>query len=85
VRWKLYPCPECGDAARCRCGLEQCGHHGERAAVEVVPADQLAEAVADRDRYWQALVDIAGHENWEPMTLGDMAREALGPPPTRGQ
>jgi len=25
-------------------------------------------------------VDIAGHENWEPKTAGDIARAALDPP-----
>jgi hypothetical protein len=29
------------------------------------------------DRYWQALTDIAEHENWEPRTVGQIARAAL--------
>jgi hypothetical protein len=45
----------------------------------VLEAQQPQGAVEDRDRYWQALVDIAGHENWEPKTMGDIARAALDP------
>jgi hypothetical protein len=37
---------------------------------------------AERDSYWQALVDIAGYEGWEasdpaPKAMGDIARAAL--------
>jgi len=38
----LYPCPTCGDVATCQCGLECCGHRGEREPARFVP-------VAERD------------------------------------
>lgn len=46
---------------------------------------QLQGAVEERDRYWQALVDIAGHANWEPKAAGDIARAALAPQTPGGQ
>lgn len=33
---------------------------------------------AERDLYQQALIDIAGLENWEDRRAGAIAREALG-------
>lgn len=33
----------------------------------------------ERDRYWQALVDITGLENWEHGDPLRIARAALGP------
>lgn len=37
------------------------------------------ELLRERDRYWQALIDIAGLENWEGRDSGQIARQALGP------
>ena len=33
---------------------------------------------AERDRFWQALTDIAGWENWQSKTQREIAKEALG-------
>lgn len=40
--------------------------------------EDLETARTERDRYWQALADIAGLENWQNKAAGDIAREALG-------
>lgn len=42
-------------------------------------ARRLSKTMTQRDRYWQALIDIAGLENWENKAAGDIAREALEP------
>lgn len=40
---------------------------------------RLSNLLADeRDRYWQALVDIVGLENWEERDARQIACEALG-------
>lgn len=62
-----------------RCAVH--GLHGERSTCFVCggPVEQAPMVpAAERDRYWQALVDIAGHENWQSETTGDIARAALG-------
>jgi hypothetical protein len=40
--------------------------------------DDLERLRAERDRYWQALVDIAGLENWQRASAPQVARRALG-------
>jgi hypothetical protein len=58
-------------------------HADDGVAVEVMPVSEHEAALArEREkngRYWQALTDIAGLENWEPKTAGDIARAALAP------
>jgi hypothetical protein len=38
----------------------------------------VRELLREHDRYWQALVDIAGLENWEGRDPRQIARQALG-------
>lgn len=42
---------------------------------------ELHAALAERDRYWQALTDIAGWENWQRPTWREIAQKALTPSP----
>jgi hypothetical protein len=44
---------------------------------EVVSRALLDKTRAEKMRYWQALIDIAGLENWENKSAGDIARAAL--------
>lgn len=47
-------------------------------ATEAVEAHNERLLRGGRDeRLWQALVDIAGHENWQLDTLAEIARKAL--------
>jgi len=60
------------------------GRSAGRVSVEIdtdtefiVDRAKLATLMAERDRYWQALVDIADWENWQRPTWREIAQTAL--------